>query len=129
VHDLSSAALLYTHNYGLYFVAGQAVWFLRESRRRYRVDARRVFIVSSLLSLGTIGLLYLPWLPTLRWQIGQVSAHYWIPPLQWQDVGTLVCQFFSGPADGTCQLSWYEAFLCLAGTLLGIWPWRAMPAE
>jgi hypothetical protein len=79
----STTVLLYTHNWGLYLVAGAAlalvpVALLRSDRRRLLVDAA--------LAFGAVGVLYLPWLPTLLDQTRHTGAP-WSPV---PDVGELI---------------------------------------
>jgi mannosyltransferase len=65
------ALLVYTHNWGLFMAAGALValvpcWYVSEDRRAFVRDA--------LLGFGGVGVLYLPWLPTLAHQIQHTGA-------------------------------------------------------
>ncbi|MBO9534908.1 MAG: glycosyltransferase family 39 protein [Solirubrobacteraceae bacterium] len=70
---LSGAALLYTHNWGLF--AGMASFFaslftvLTGPR-----EERRAGIVDGVITYGAIGLLYLPWVPSLLAQARSTGA-------------------------------------------------------
>jgi hypothetical protein len=71
------AAMLYTHNWGLFLGAGLALglipcWYVSEVRSSFWKDA--------LLGFGGAGLLYLPWLPTLLHQVQHTGAPWLNPP-------------------------------------------------
>ena len=79
----STTLLLYTHNWGLYLVAGAVlalapVALLRRDRRRLVIDAA--------VGFGAVGLLFLPWVPTLLDQTRHTGAP-WSPV---PDVGELI---------------------------------------
>jgi len=65
---LSGAALMYTHNWGLFMMAGLGLALLPLLR------AGRVAWRDALIGFGAIGLLYLPWLPTVIYQAGHTGA-------------------------------------------------------
>jgi mannosyltransferase len=71
---LSSAALIYTHNWGLFLMVGSVVALLVLLRAR-TVPWRDV-----LLAYGAIGLLYLPWLPTFLFQSEHTGAPWALSP-------------------------------------------------
>jgi mannosyltransferase len=63
--------LVYTHNWGLFMAAGSIValapcWYVADDRRGLVRDA--------LIGFGVVGLLYLPWVPTLLHQIAHTGA-------------------------------------------------------
>jgi mannosyltransferase len=71
------AAMLWTHNWGLFVAAGAACalaycWLVSEDRRSLLRDG--------LLGFGGAGLLYLPWLPTLVYQAQHTGAPWLNPP-------------------------------------------------
>ena len=71
---LAGATLLYTHNWGLFLLAGSAlalVPLLRAGAVPWR---------DALLGYGGIALLYLPWLPTLLYQAGHTGAPWSTAP-------------------------------------------------
>jgi mannosyltransferase len=72
----AGAALLYTHYWGAYLLVVVGLLSLA-GLRRHRAAAVRV-----LAGLAVAAVLFLPWLPTLRWQ----AAHTATP---WADVGGL----------------------------------------
>jgi mannosyltransferase len=81
-YSLSAAALLYTHNYGLFSVAAQWLylaghfachnhgWRGMLADRRFRQAA---------VAVACAAALYVPWLPALEAQKSRVQADYWIP--------------------------------------------------
>lgn len=71
---LASAAMLYTHNMTLPYLAallGGWVLFGEGSPRRRLVE-------SSIAGIA-VGLLFLPWVSSLLRQVSAVSGHFWIP--------------------------------------------------
>jgi len=68
VFAVSGAALLYTHNWGLFMLAGTGLALLPALR------ARRVPWRDALLGYGGVAVLYLPWLPTLLYQASHTGA-------------------------------------------------------
>src|ERR671917_299316 len=71
------ALMLYTHNWGLFLGAGLALglipcWYVSEVRSSFWKDA--------LIGFGAVGLLYLPWLPTLLHQVQHTGAPWLNPP-------------------------------------------------
>ncbi len=74
---LALTALIYTHNWGLFLGVGTAAalvpcWLSAGDRRGLQRDV--------LLSYGLVGLLYLPWVPTLIWQAGHTGAPWSVRP-------------------------------------------------
>ena len=82
----SLVLLLYTHNWGLWFAAGAAaalVPCLRSAtdRRRLKADASWTF--------AAVGLLYLPWVPTLVFQGRHTGAPWSATPVPREAVSAL----------------------------------------
>jgi len=71
---LSSAAMLYTHNMTLVYIAAMlGGWvILGDGPLRHR-------IAESTTATAAIGLLYLPWISSLMHQVRAVSSGFWIP--------------------------------------------------
>lgn len=65
------AAMLYTHNWGLFVIAG-ALCALAPCM--LAVDDRRPLVRDALIGFGGAGLLYLPWVPTLLYQVQHTGA-------------------------------------------------------
>jgi mannosyltransferase len=67
------AAMLYTHNWALFFgIASGATWLLL--LRLADPLARRPLLRNGLVAYGTTALLYLPWLPSLAFQVIHTGA-------------------------------------------------------
>ena len=71
------ALMLYTHNWGLFVTAGALLalipcWYVADNRRDLVRDA--------LIGFGGAGLVYLPWLPTLLYQVQHTGAPWLNPP-------------------------------------------------
>lgn len=71
------AAMLYTHNWTFFYLAGLAValavaWWAAEDRRRLTRDAA--------VGFGVAGVLYVPWLPTLIFQVRHTGAPWAVAP-------------------------------------------------
>jgi mannosyltransferase len=65
------ALMLYTHNWGLFVAAGAVAALLP---CWYVSDDRRALVRDALIGFGGAGLLYLPWLPTLIYQVQHTGA-------------------------------------------------------
>jgi mannosyltransferase len=65
---LSGTALVYTHNWGLFMLAGTGVALLP------LLHSRAVAWRDALIGYGAIALLYLPWVPTLLYQAAHTGA-------------------------------------------------------
>jgi len=71
------ALLVYTHNWGLFLAMGAFItllpcWYVSNDRRQLVRDA--------LIGFGAVGLLYLPWVPTLLHQVSHTGAPWLNPP-------------------------------------------------
>ncbi len=79
------AALLYTHNWALFFAAGCGVTWLALVAAASG-EARRELLLDGLVGFGGAVLLFVPWLPTLAFQVQHTGAPWSIAP----DLGNLV---------------------------------------
>ena len=70
-------AMLYTHNWGLFVTAGAAFALLP---CWLASDERRALVRDGLLGFGGAGILYLPWVPTLLYQVKHTGAPWLNPP-------------------------------------------------
>lgn len=71
---LSGAALLYTHNWGLFLLAGSGIALLPLLR------AKALPWRDALIGYGAIAILYLPWLPTFLFQAKHTGAPWSLAP-------------------------------------------------
>lgn len=103
---LSSAALLYTHNFAVFLVLGQNLLCLWRSAREaaFRKQALQEWILAQLFLI----VLYLPWLRILVSQAREVKQGYWMPVPDWRILYSTFTEY-SGSAAG---------FLLLLGMLL-----------
>ena len=74
--SVSFALLLYTHNWALLYGLGAAVAVVACVALDRDPGDRRRALVDALLAFGAAGLLYLPWLPSLLYQIGHTGAPF-----------------------------------------------------
>lgn len=78
---VSSAWMLYTHNYGLFSFIAVCVslvvmaWWRERSDTEFRNSRMPGRVI---LAAGVAGLLFVPWIPSLLHQRSQVAANYWI---------------------------------------------------
>jgi mannosyltransferase len=79
------AAMLYTHNWALFFgAAWGGAWLVLLARARG--DERRALLQGGLIAFGGAIVLWLPWVPTVLYQV----AHTGAPWSQAPDVGALL---------------------------------------
>ena len=64
---------LYTHNWTLFFAAGTVAALLVLAGLAERAD-RRALVRDAVVGYGAVGLLYLPWIPTLVYQAAHTGA-------------------------------------------------------
>jgi mannosyltransferase len=75
VFALSGTAAIYTHNWALFLLAAAgAAWLVLTLRVAQPGEERRGLLRDGVLGFGTIGLLYLPWVPTLLHQAANTGA-------------------------------------------------------
>jgi len=106
---VSFAAVIYTHNWGLYLVGVTAgvllVWAWRSADR----TLARGVVVSGV----GLGILYAPWLPTLSAQVGSTAAPWAVPP----GIGDLF-------ADPTSMLGGTVGIVVVPALAYGLWSTR-----
>jgi uncharacterized membrane protein len=132
---VASAALLYTHYFGIFLLIAYGVcfmiwWLVAWARGRPHWRALAAFAVCCL----TIVLLYLPWLPAMLNRYA-VDRSYWQGALKVNEVlRHLAISFTTGApetmleSDAVRLLPWFGlALLLAAGSLL--WPERAGAGE
>lgn len=92
-YALTICAALYTHYYLLFSVGAQGIFILLYFFRHKRLKD----LGGAIAAYTGAAILYLPWLPTLLYQIRQVEAQYWIPPMnRWSIPGTFWKMIFGG---------------------------------
>jgi mannosyltransferase len=73
VFVVATVLTIYTHNWGLFLTAGMGLAWL-VLLRTAAPDERRGLWRDGLIGFGAIGLLYLPWVPTLLFQAAHTGA-------------------------------------------------------
>jgi hypothetical protein len=68
---IAGTLLAYTHNWGLFILAGTGIAFLVLLAR---ADDRRALLRDGVLAFGAIAVLYAPWVPTLLFQSAHTGA-------------------------------------------------------
>lgn len=106
---VASAAVIYTHNWGLYVIAVTAAVVLVQAWR----SSDRALVRGVVLCGIGVGLLYSPWLPTLFAQIGSTAAPWAVPP----GAADLV-------ADPATMLGGTLAVVILPALVYGVWSTR-----
>jgi hypothetical protein len=71
------AAMLYTHNWALFFGAASGIVWLY---LLWRASERRELLILGAFAFGGTLLLYLPWLPTVLYQVAHTGAPWSEPP-------------------------------------------------
>lgn len=99
---LISAALLYTHYWGIFLLATLVGMLALAAWRR---PAERAFAGHALAALFTAGVAYLPWVPTMLYQSERTGAP-WAPSPNLGSLATLPTQWFGGdgPVGSTAGL-------------------------
>jgi mannosyltransferase len=78
------AALMYTHNWSLFFAAGCGLtWLVLLAAARG--ETRRELFLDGLIGFGGAVLLFAPWLPTLAFQVQHTGAPWSLAP-GWDDL-------------------------------------------
>ncbi len=86
-YAVAAAALLYTHNYGLFTVVGQFMFIGLQTLRQFRT--RSCGLLPSLygvLAACAAVWLYAPWAPILLQQKKRVQTEYWINQISWWSI-------------------------------------------
>lgn len=119
LYVLTAAALMYTHNYGLFTVLGQGVfvaaYFVCQGPQA--LASRRFGKAAAALAVA--GGAYLPWLPVLVAQKQRVSAEYWISQLNWWTVPD-ACQELLFPVNAATVPDHLLSLLCAAVAIVTV---------
>ena len=79
VFAVALAALLYSHNWGLFLTAGCGLAWLGLLASTPR-ERRRDMLVTGLVAFGGAALLYVPWLPSMAYQVAHTGAPWSAQP-------------------------------------------------
>ncbi|HWE09621.1 MAG TPA: glycosyltransferase family 39 protein [Solirubrobacteraceae bacterium] len=116
VFSLSLAIALYTHNWALFLVLATfaaylfCVWATPARRRDLWRDG--------LIGFGVVGLLYLPWLPTLLYQAQHTGAPWALAPVIWSLPDAFY--FIAGGRGATMTLALAAGFGLFASGIGGV---------
>ena len=75
---VSLTALVYTHNWGLFYAAGAGLALV--AHVLWTADDRRRVLIDGVVGFGAVGLLYAPWVPTLLYQVAHTGAPFSLRP-------------------------------------------------
>jgi mannosyltransferase len=115
VYAVTAAALVYTHNFGLFTVAAQAVFAAGRTARRG--GAVRWAAAGGFLA---VALAYAPWAPVLLRQRDQVAEVYWTPPLLPHYLAGAIEQLFRSDLDVVLPAAGVLAPLAAAAVLAAL---------
>ena len=110
------AAVLYTHNWGLFFAAAAGIVWLGLLLGA-RGPERRKVLVAGAIGFGGAALLFLPWLPTVLYQARHTGAP-WSHVPHVRSIATAFERLFGGHAAETAVL-----LLTLVGAGALVRPW------
>lgn len=87
LYVLASAALLYTHYFGVFLLAAQALFLLAAALPRAGGGfVSPPALLRWVLAQAAALLLLLPWLPVFLGQLQHVQRGFWIPPATWDQL-------------------------------------------
>lgn len=117
---LCLAATLYTHNMAsFYLLALNVTWLIYPSERALMQRVKEVLLCDIL-----VGVLYLPWIPSLLSQVGAVHESFWAPKptvsnlLQtWSVIAGFQLDYLAEVAARLLPLSLHTARACVLGVV------------
>lgn len=124
VFAASLALALYTHNWGLLLGVGLFAAFL--TCVLPAADDRRPLVRDALIGFGAAGLAYLPWLPSLLFQVQNTGAPWLSSPAGASAVRDVVSTVLGGPATAVALAL---AMVVGLGGLVAFGGWRPMPGR
>jgi hypothetical protein len=114
VFGVALALLMYTHNWGLFLAVGTGAAFLA---LLFSAEAdRRGMLRDAVLVYGAVAIVYLPWVPSLLFQVHHTGAPWSEPPLL-RDALSGIASLLAGPAPAMAFA--LGAGSGLAGLLIG----------
>jgi uncharacterized membrane protein len=100
LYGISIALAFYTHYYLLFSVAAQALfvifWAFTNYGSKFREWIKSESIRGAIIAYAVSFLLFLPWIPVLLKQLGQVEASYWIPAMDRYSIPNTIFHIFAG---------------------------------
>jgi len=116
---LVGAAMLYTHNYAVFYLPALAL-----SALLLKPDKQQV--IKLLWSNGISGVLWLPWLAVLLKQMSTIHGYYWIQPTTPGSVVYAVYMLFSG-FNVPEQMSSITVMVIMGSIFYGCYLWFKRP--
>lgn len=100
LYGVSAALAYYTHYYLLFSIAAQGLFVILWGYKNYSLKAKE-WLKSANIRGAFIGytvsiVLFLPWIPVLLKQLGQVEENYWIPKMNMYSILNTIFKIFSG---------------------------------
>jgi mannosyltransferase len=115
VFGLALAAVMYTHNWGLFFALATGVaWLVLVAAAG---EGRRALLVAGVIGFGTAVVLFAPWVPTVLDQAAHTGAP-WSHAPSWPSVGRAFQRLLGGSVPETVLL-----LFALAGAVQLLRPW------
>ncbi len=131
-YALTATGLLYTHNYGVFTVAAQALFaagsLLRRGSMTDEAPPRTPNLAPAALAFLAIALAYAPWLPVLIRQRQQVAESYYTQALDAEVVCGVLEQLFLDKRESRHPLAGGTAAVLVAAVLGGLL-FRPRPAD
>jgi hypothetical protein len=78
---LATAAMLYTHAYAVFVIAGHVIWLFGTLAVPQNAAERQAWLRRGFVGLGLVAIAFAPWLPVLLTQARGVEGAFWIPPI------------------------------------------------
>ena len=95
---LATVAALYTHHFSIFLVFWEALWTLKENRKKPFGE-----ILKSFSSFFIIALLYVPWFYPLYYQTSLVGGGFWLGKPTLETLIETIGKFLIGSSKGNLQ--------------------------
>jgi mannosyltransferase len=119
-----AVGLVYTHNFGLFTVAAQAVFasglLVSGTLRDGMTRSRSHRLLATAMAFLAIALAYAPWVPALVAQDRRVVAVFRILPLNLDSIGRSMDQLFTGFTEADTPLTDGASSLFVAGVIVAL---------
>ncbi|MDP3057224.1 MAG: glycosyltransferase family 39 protein [bacterium] len=100
LYGVSAALAIYTHYYLIFSVAAQALFMIFWAIKNYGLKIAEWIksenVKGAAIAYCTSLIIFLPWLPILLRQLGQVEENYWIPAMDRYSIPNTIFHIFTG---------------------------------